>query len=442
MADNQNMAFLNPFEWEIWAMNSSTSISQAIRQNQKLIMSFAMQQAFQVLQMPLLQLSKWLENEIEQNPLFEVIPSSSFQDLSWIQSKESLYQYLEREISLHFEREDERALGYFLAGSLNEKGFLTLSKKEICEHQGVSLPFLQRVLKQFHQIEPIGLGAQDVRESLLLQLASKGKKRKNLYLIIDKHFDDLIHSRFHRIAKTLHLSIKTVRELIQKELKQLDLFPGLSFNRELSQNVIPDLIIKKVDDHWSVELYEEFLPSFYVHPHYVKRLEQKALPKKEREFIRRHLASGKWLLRTLNRRKKILIEIGLCLLNTQLNFLEGLEESPALLTRREASSALELSESTIARAIAQKYVFCPRGLIPLNRFFSHPIQTESGEISSLAAKNLLFKLIQGENKKCPFSDRALSEKLSEQGIFCARRTITKYRKELNILSCYKRKKWD
>lgn len=404
-------------------------------------MSFALKRALQVLQMPLLELSSWLENELEQNPVLEVVLPKGMDDLSWIRSEETLFEYLEKEIFLHFTSSKERSLALFIAGSLNTKGFLTLSEKEICRHEDVSSAFFRQVIKRFHQIEPIGLGARDVREALLLQLIAKDQKKTRLYRIVDEHFDDLIHNRLQHIAKALHLSVKTVKKMIETELKRLDPFPGHRFSQDVIQEIVPDLCIEKEEDMWKVEVYGDCLPVFHIHPEYHQCLKEKTLAKEELHFIRRHLASGKWLKRTLDRRKKILIEIGNYLLKKQLSFLEGIEQTPEPLTRREMASHLGLSESTVTRALHQKYVSCPRGLIPLSDFFSHGIQTDAGLISNRAAKNLLLGLIQNENKSAPLSDQALSEELQAKGVPCARRTIAKYRRELKIASCYKRREW-
>jgi len=416
-------------------------ISQTVKQDQRLIMSFAMKRAFAVLQMPLNELSEWLCNELEQNPVLDVTLPATYADCSYLCKADSLYEYLEKEIFLHFEEPHEREIATFIAGSLNSKGFLTLSEKEICEQLEIDLASCHQVMKKFQQIEPIGLGARDVQEALLLQLIDQDKENTHLYQLISKYFDDLLHNRLQMIAKSMHLPIQTVKNLIQKELRCLDPFPGHHFNMETRQEITPDLIIDKEEENWKVEVYGEGLPELHVHPHYVECLKQEKLAKEELDFIRRHLASGKWLVRTLDRRRKILMDIGTYIIKKQKDFLEGIEAAPLPLTRKKLANALGLSESTVTRAIHQKYVTTPRGLLSLSAFFTHAIQTTSGVISNQVAKNLLLKLIQSENKQRPLSDQALSDKLHAQGVPCARRTVTKYRKELKIGSRQRRKEW-
>lgn len=418
-----------------------THISQTVRQDQRLIMSFAMKRAFAVLQMPLPELTEWLQNELEQNPVLEVTLPNSSPDLSFLPKEDSLYEYLEKEVALQFSSEEEREIATFIAGSLNSKGFLTLSDQEICEELGIEEATLATVMEMFHQIEPIGLGARSAQEALLLQLLHQGKQKTRLFKLIHKYFDDLLHNRLHVIAKAMRLPVTAVKEMVQKELKGLDPFPGHQFSHETSQTIVPDLMIEKEEDVWKVEVYGEGLPKFHLLPHYMESLKQEKLPREEQEFIRRHLASGKWLVRTLERRKKILMDIGSYLLKKQRDFLEGTHGTPLPLTRKEVAIALEVSESTITRAITHKYVTTPRGLLPLAAFFSHAIQTESGVISNQEAKNLLLKLIQKENKMDPLSDEALSKELKAQGVTCARRTVAKYRKELKIGSKHRRKEW-
>ncbi|MCP5503932.1 MAG: RNA polymerase factor sigma-54 [Chlamydiales bacterium] len=403
---------------------------QSIRQDQRLIMSVAMERAFHVLMMPTLELNDWLEREIEKNPLLKLShsPSKPY-DISLIRSKVSLYDYLSHEIELHFETSQEKEIAREIAGSLDEKGFLTLSEEELLGKEAV--------LKKFQQIEPIGLGTRNVREALLLQL--EGKKKDLIYQIVDLHYDDLLHNRLGKISKSLKITLPEIKEMIHNDLRPLNPFPGRVFENDFNPPLIADVSIIKEGDSWSVEVNDSDLPTFEVHETYLKALENPYSKQQEVDFIRRHLAAGNWLIRILHRRKKTLLEIATYLLKKQREFLEGIQGSPSPMTMKEVARALTLSESTITRAIAHKAIATPRGLLKFRSFFTHALQSEEGNVSNQEAKDLLLKMIDQE--KDPLSDQQLSIKLKERGIQCARRTVSKYRKELKIGSAHQRKMW-
>ena len=415
--------------------------SQSAFQDQTLIMNLAMKQAFAVLQMPIFELSEWLYCELDKNPVFEVTPLSTCPDLSWVEKQDSFYEYLEKEVKVMFKNPEEKNIACFIAGSLDAKGFLTLSDQYLCKKFKLTPSHLKNILCQFHKIEPIGLGARSSQEALLLQLAHQGRRSTPIYTLVSKHFDHVLHNRLDLVAKEMSLSIQAVQQLITRQLKALDPFPGHQFCRAKTQRIIPDLIIDQQDGDWLVRVPGDFLPKIEINPHYTRSLERIDLKKEEREFIRRHLASGKWLMRTLDRRKKMLIAIGTYVLKKQRLFLEGAQSSPSPLKRKQMATDLELSESTITRAIHQKYVETPRGVMMLKTFFPRAFKAIDTSISDRAAKNLLSQLIKEESKQKPLSDRALSDQLRSRGIPCARRTVAKYRQELKISPRNRRKEW-
>lgn len=413
-------------------------IKQRVRQNQKLIINLAMERAFRVLKMPIYELSHFVEAEIEQNPLLEILPEASFQNKdfvecqSFIPHEPTFYEHTIKEVRLHFDEPREIEIATYIAGCLDEKGFFTLNEEEVSASQGVSITYFQSILKKFHNIEPLGLGTRNVREAVLIQLKALKKDNALIYKIFDKHFHYLKQGQVKELAKKLHLPLEKVTSTLKTALKGIQLFPGSSFLKTPSPPIIPDLFIKKEDEHWEIDTNDALLPSFRVHSLYLKALGEKDPFNGDIKFIREQLASGKWLKRILRKRKKTLQDIGIQLLKKQESFLEGVSSAPLPMTMQEIASALSLSTSTITRAIEGKYLSCPSGLIKLRDFFTGGLQTKKGIISNKQAKNLLLTLIAQEDKSIPLSDKKLSEKMLKQGILCARRTISKYRKELNI----------
>ncbi|MCB1082059.1 MAG: hypothetical protein KDK63_02825, partial [Chlamydiia bacterium] len=193
-----------------------------------------------------------------------------------------------------------------------------------------------------------------------------------------------------------------------------------------------DLVFEKEGETWKVEVQSSHLPKIEVDETYLNLLK-----KEESEWLRRYLAGSNWLKRSVTRRQSILYAIGTYLLKRQRKFLEGIASSPSPMTMKEMAKDLELSESTVTRALSRKGASTPRGLIPLRDFFTYSIKSDQGMISNQEAKMLIFQLIKHES--APLSDNALSKKLKERGIQCERRTVAKYRKELNIGTASERK---
>jgi len=415
---------------------------QSMHQGHYLTMNMAMYQAFDVLQMPISELSDWVEREITYNPLFEITQTyhSNFPSTE-ITKEPSQREYLSMEIRDHFDSEKERKIATYIGDALNEKGFLTLSIDEICSILCVNKPLVLNVLHIFQRMHPIGLGTHNVQEALLVQLEERGRKGSIIYNIVEQYYDDLLHQHLKKIARVFALNIHSVTSLIYSELRPLMPFPGYFFTSLSNPIIIPDITIEKEGDMWKIEMNERDLPSFQVHSQYLKILEESSLTKKELSYMRRRLAAGQWLHHVINQRQETLKAIIVCILKRQSAFLEGMFHTPSPMTMNEIALALNRSHSTITRAVANKYISCPIGLLKLRTLFTQPLQTDIGVISSKKAQELLIKLVAQE--KYPLSDRELSTLLLQNhGISCARRTIAKYRKYLNIPASSERGIWN
>ncbi|MEM8727135.1 MAG: hypothetical protein AAGE99_00245, partial [Chlamydiota bacterium] len=353
---------------------------QNVGQDQRLIMSVAMERAFHVLIMPTFELNGWLEREIEKNPLLKLTHSPSGPiDTSLIGSKVTLYDYLVHEIELLFETAEEKEIAREIAGSLDKKGFLTLSEQELMGKEAV--------LKKFQRIEPIGLGARNVREALLLQLEEK--KCHPIYQIVDRHYNDLLHHRLGKISQSLKIDSTEIKKMVRRELRPLNPFPGRCFEDDFNPPLTPDISMIKEGNSWRIEVNDSDLPGFEVHETYLKVLENPDANQNEIDFIQRHLAAANWLTRIVDRRKKTLRQIATYLLKKQREFLEGIRNHPSPMTMKEAARALTLSESTMTRAVAHKSIATPRGLLKFRSFFTHALQSKQGNISNREAKDLL-----------------------------------------------------
>ncbi|MCB1085344.1 MAG: RNA polymerase factor sigma-54 [Chlamydiia bacterium] len=411
-------------------MKPHISMEPTIRQDQRLVMSVAMEKAFHVLMLPTLELAEWIENEIEQNPLLEIIKANSKPfDPQMIAMPPTLHDHLEREIALHFTSKEEKRLARMIAGSLDDKGFTTLTEEE--------LKGMEEIHRRFLQMEPLGIGARSVQEALLVQI--EGAKGSMLYQIIETHYLDLVSGKLEQVAKRFHFTSKELSLFLKIKLRTLHPYPAHPFKQVTNQDIYPDLLIEYEEGAWSVAINNSILPTFHINPRYLEWINQCQSSKEDQQFIRRHLASGKWLSHILEKRKHHLQLIGAFLLKEQLPYFEGRSLSPKPMTMKKVAIQLNLSESTITRTIANKVISSPRGLLPLRKFFSSALQAKEGPISSDEVKRLISLMISQETE--PLTDGAIAKALEKKGITCARRTIAKYRKSLRIASAAERKRW-
>lgn len=449
-------------------MNSISLIQEnqvSQKQHQQLLINLAMRQAFHVLQLPLLELSEWLKTEIEANPVLEIdLPETSINEPlkerhysrnraqeqvekrrkehqeSLLTAPISLFEHLMKQIPLAFEDRKKAHIAELIIGHLNDKGFLETPLDEIAP--SIPIETIQNILSEIQTFDPPGICARNLQECLLLQLRLKQKENGLAAKIINHHFDDLLHNRLPHISQKLHISIPQLVQIVEKEIAPLDLYPGYRYFHQPTAAIIPDLLFVSMEGKWQIEVNSSFLPRFQIASIYTEALRDHSVENGESFYLRRQLASGKWLKRIVQRRNETLLRIGEFLLKRQIDFFNGDKTGLAPLTIQETASELALHESTIARAISNKFVACDQGLFPLKSFFSQEIKTHSGKkISKHQLREILHKTIENEDKLQPMSDEDLARHFDQLGIPCARRTVAKYRNALKIAPAAQRKKW-
>lgn len=437
-----------------------------LKSKQSMVATMAMQQAFLVLQMPTYELAAWIQTQIDQNPILEYqerrgeaplqtpirevdFENQTFEILDDLdetfkgalfpedrpieKSKEvvlsyaiSLFDHLMRQAKEVFSDSKDLALAELIIGNLDERGFLGDASAD------------PSILKTIQTFDPPGIGARNLQDSLLIQLRIKGKECSIASYVIEHCFDALLHNRFLEIEKKTKIPIQKLQAELYQEIGCLDFHPGHRFHSFASPSLIPDVYLYKDDEKWQIRVNDTFLPKFHIAPPSLLSLKVE-----EHSYIRTHIAQGKWLLRTLKRRHETLKKIVAYLLKKQASFFNGQPHKLHPLTLNEAALELGLHESTVARAVADKYLSSPQGIFSLKSFFTPAFQRADGErISTRRAKDTIASLIQSENKQTPLSDEALTLALAKEGIPCARRTVTKYRKILNIPTACQRKRWD
>lgn len=428
-----------------------------------------MQQALHLLQLPVLELETIIEEELTQNPLLENsdaegsisdeeldllcsieedirAPSSpekrEEEDLkafieNTIAYEHSLFDHLMNQAYETFDDPETRRLARAIIGNLDHDGFLSTSLEEIAGLAGSTSALLLPILQEIQTFDPLGVGAHNLQEALLIQLKGMGKGEGLAFRIVEDHYNDVMHNRIPVIAKALSCSVQEIRTTISQEIAALDLHPGTNqvggHYQQIVHHLTPDLSITYEEGKFSIEINEEDIPNLRLNRSYLNMLHDNSLPEETRAYIHEKIASGKWLLRNLYERHQTLRRIAEELVLNQASFLSSPKGQLLPLTMKEIAEKLELHESTVARAVSNKYVSCIKGILPLRTFFTHSYTTDSGEnISSHSVKELLIHFLDNEDKHLPLSDEILSHMIKEKGIPCARRTIAKYRQELGI----------
>ncbi len=438
-------------------------------QTQKQIFTPSLEQSIHVLLLPLAELSTNIEQELQENPLLEAetletpIDWERLELLSKLPSQENNQSHSEEHLNntessatstltledhlfqqLFWEITDplKRKIGEFIIGNLDKDGYLSLSYQEIAEHLNISdLSRIREVLDTIQNFDPLGIAAKDFQESLIIQLHHRQSPHRDLSItIIESYLDDLGKKRYSFIAKELSVSLEAVTEAAQL-ISHLEPKPAQNYRPiDPSIYIQPDIYIRKDDSgEYLVETNKRGLPILRINQMYQSLLKNSKLSAQERAYIKEKVNNALNFIKSIQLRGETLTAITQYILKHQRKFFDG-KESIAPLSLKDVAMHLDRNESTISRAISNKYVDTPQGLFPLKFFFSHTVARQNNEdISAYNIKEELAMLIEEESKEAPLSDQDIQEHFKSKGIDLARRTISKYRKMLNIPTSYLRK---
>jgi len=422
----------------------------------------SVQQALKILELPAAQLATWLSQKVEQNPVlhieekrgkaspseilaqeldfeksrFEVLETldPSFGEAVFGQEEPwepeaihepSLFEYLMAQAQELFSLPSDLKKAENIVGNLNERGFLE------------NHPADASILKAIQTLDPPGIAARNIQESLLIQLQRKGKQDSLSHFLIEHYFSDLLQNKLPKIATETGLSIQAMQDAFTKDIAKCSFSPASPFLKISPQPLVVDIFVRKIGESWHVEINEHLFPSLKI-----SHLPLNNFTPSEQRFLRGQISEGKQILEALTRRRQTLEKIVLLLIKKQEPFLNGHSLKRTPLSMRAAATELGFHTSTVTRAVSGKIISCPQGTFPLRAFFSSALKSSSGnQISSQTARELLRKLVEQEDKRKPYSDDALSASLSQLGIACARRTVAKYRSLLGIPPAPLRKKW-
>src|ERR1041385_2765423 len=461
-----------------------------LSQTQKLIMTPRLQQALKLLQVPTLELQQILKQEVLQNPLLEEVDEVTEQediekeasadeqnneeaedraeedpidwseylpdslDRTFVPQSETSMEFLEKVPvtrttlaeslleQLHFLSlpKDSMRIAEFLVGSLDDRGWGVTPIVDVAQALGGTVGEGRRVLRGVQALEPVGVGARDLRECLLIQLDARSERGTLAWLMIDLYFDHLVNRRFPEIARLLKVSVLEVQTAADG-IASLNPRPGTLVSAEDPKYVTPSAAVERVDDEYVVMLNDRNVPRLRISSAYEgviaanrKRADATTEQKQTREYIQGKLASAKWLIQTIEQRRRTMIKVMTCIVREQREFFDKGIAFLRPLTLAAVARQIDMHESTVSRVCSAKYVQTPRGVLELKFFFSSGLATDDGEdVSARTAKDIIKGLIDEEDKMDPLSDQGIAERLHQKGLQIARRTVAKYREQLQIL---------
>lgn len=348
-------------------------------------------------------------------------------------SETSLQEHLMSQADLtDLTPEQQEAMPY-LIGSLDDRGFLTQSPNDIALQTGLPLDAVQSAAKILKSFDPPGIGCRTLEECLLQQLAAKGRSDSLATRIVRDHFQLLSRRRIPEIARKLGAHMDDVQAAID-EIGTLDPAPGRRFAEDNNRVVVPDVTVEKDGDKWAVHLNSDYIPRLRISNTYRELIAKGTLSRDEREYLRERIRSGKFLINSIEQRQQTIERITREILKVQHEFFEEGVSKLRPLTMTQIADAVGVHETTVSRAIANKYIKTPHGVFDFKYFFTPGYQNESGDaVSNTSVKEMINDLIALEDRSKPLSDQEIVAKLQEKGINIARRTVAKYREELGLL---------
>jgi RNA polymerase sigma-54 factor len=447
-----------------------------------------LQQSLQILQAPTLELKNIVQQELQTNPLLEEDPDISetddrssedadFQqeferlaklDEEWrdymaqnvsysartqedeerrqffldsLANQETLQQHLLEQLNTADIDAKKRKAAELLIGNIDDIGFLSAPLDEIADLSSTPIEDLQEALELVQTFHPVGVGARDLKDCLLIQLRRIGKAQSFEYQIVDQYLDDLGRKRYPDIARRIGVTVDQVQKAANF-IATLDPKPGQIFSPQPNSYVLPDVLVEKVADDYVVSLTGDQIPHLRINKTYRDLMTQSRNGGEVRDYIREKIRSGKFLIKSIHQRQQTILNIAIEIVKRQRDFLDDGTAFLKPMTMVQIADAVGVHETTVSRAISGKYIATPQGVVEMKFFFTPGYQTNDGvSLSNTSVKETIADLVRNEDNRMPLSDKEIVEILSERGIPIARRTVAKYRAELNILPSNLRKQF-
>lgn len=335
-----------------------------------------------------------------------------------------------------------RQIGRYIIESLDDNGYMTLKEEEIATNLNVSLDKINIVMEAIHNFDPLGVGAKDLKECLIIQLKAMGEDTEFVREIVYNHLEDIAANRLGNIAKSLGICVKEVQEL-SDVIKGLEPKPGRQFSSaNETRYIVPDVTVEKVDGEYVVTINESSVPKLNVSTVYKKMLMESEKDSNISKFLSDKLNSALWLIKSIEQRRQTIYNVVKAVVKYQIDFFEEGPKHLKTLTLKQIADEVGIHESTVSRSINGKYMQSPRGVFELKYFFTSGVSNASGQgVASESIKTFIKEIVDSENPSSPYSDQAIVEMLKEKGFDISRRTVAKYRDEMKLPSSSKRKRY-
>lgn len=444
----------------LYKINELGGLSMKLMMEQKqtlnMVMTQELRQAIEILQLSTYELFQFIQEQAMENPLIELKSKESESDTYQFNTKKgvyhdefdplhnitknevNLYDYLLEQVTfLNLPPEQEEVVR-FLILNINEVGYLDVNEDDIQAHLNIERELMQHARRILHGLEPCGIGARNLADCLLIQAKREYPHDDLLHKVIADYLQDLADKRWEKIAKALAVSLHDIQGVFHA-IQELNPRPALAFDTAKSDYIVPDITIDyDLDNEFSIQLHEHYIPNIYFNNDYVAQLKQS---NELSQYIQQQYKQFNWLQTSIEQRRNTILKIMKVLITYQREFLVKGARFLKPLTLKEVAVEIDMHESTVSRAIANKIIQTPLGIFELRQFFSTKLtSTNEKETSQAEAKEMIKSVIEQEDKYKPLSDQKISEYLkSEYNIVLSRRTVAKYREELSILSSSKRK---
>jgi len=471
-------------------------LRQQLKLTQQLIMTPQLQMAIKLLQLSRLELMDTIRTELEENPALEEVPESTSaeqstdqteaattessevkevtiedkiqEDIDWsnyldeyntpgrvhyesedrdtprfesfIASHESLNDHLLWQFLMTKPDQEEERIVSLIIGNLNKDGYLDASVEEIAHTSGSPPEKIEEILSIIQTFDPIGVGARDLSECLLIQAKFLGLDDTIVIDIITNHLSDLEKKNYKAVCKALKKSMDEVVSAINVIIS-LEPKPGRKFSDETPQYINPDIYVYKLENEFVIMLNDDGMPKLRVNSFYKSSITRgKNISGEAEDYIHDKMRSAAWLIKSIHQRQKTIYRVMESILTFQREFFDKGIAYLKPMVLRDVAQDIQMHESTISRVTTNKYAFTPQGIFELKYFFNSSIRrSQGGSIASASVQDKIRQIIAGEDQKKPYSDDKIAQILKEDHINIARRTVAKYREMLKVLPSNKRK---
>lgn len=448
-----------------------------LTQEQKLIMTQQMQLSVKLLQMSTFDLQQHIEKEAQENPVLDITYNDTDKEplekrldykemvkyfefdnyghhfyeksdedevspFNFVSQKKSLKDFLKEQLIDLGVKDYSKFICEYIVDSINEKGYLDSSTEEIGEELGLPSEIIEKAISFVQTLEPDGIAARNLRECLKIQLEKKGYDDERLYALVDNFLEALAENKYALIAKELNVDIKRAQEY-GDIIKTLEPKPSRGFyTGDEVKYITPDAYIKNINGEYFILINDSILPKIIINDTY-KEIIANEKDKLALDYVKEKINSALFLVKSIEQRKSTIYRVLEKILELQKEYFDKGEKYLKPMTLKDIAESLDMHESTVSRAIKEKYISTNRGTIKIKDLFTTGLSTNNSEedVSTTFIKNKIKDLIDKEDKNKPLSDQTICDKLNEDGMNISRRTVAKYREEMNIKSSSKRKRF-